>query len=112
MLPREHASAQKGLGDVAGSGTPEQRAVFQATLDALAADGTLSRSHSFDSADAAAKSVWALQLHFPQNMGWRLWVVFLVKMALITTGFPKLVALRKARFPLTGLGITLSQVVA
>ncbi|MFL0799076.1 MAG: FG-GAP-like repeat-containing protein [Agarilytica sp.] len=50
-------SGEKGLGDVAGSGTPEQRAAFQAKLDALATDGTLSRSHSFDSADAAAKSV-------------------------------------------------------
>ncbi|MBL4827096.1 MAG: hypothetical protein JKY66_05180 [Spongiibacteraceae bacterium] len=45
------------VGDVANSDTPENRAALQKELDALTTDGTLSRGHSFDSANAAAKSV-------------------------------------------------------
>ena len=50
-------AAQKVSAGTPGTGTAEDRAAFQKSLDALSTDGTLNPNRNFDSADAAATEV-------------------------------------------------------
>jgi hypothetical protein len=63
----ERRDAQKG--GSAGSGTETDREAFQEKLNALTADGSLSKSRSFDSADAAATEVLNLTAPLSKRYG-------------------------------------------